>query len=398
MEKGKIEQPLKPVIRIGTPVFDKANKKQGILLLNVLADSLIHSYTEAMSNKGKRSWLVNSDGYWLKGPTPELEWGFMYQSNEASMQYLYSAAWEKIKSLESGSIFVESGLWTFSTIYPLVEGQKSSTGSSEAFQASRSDIETYEYYWKAILFLPKESYQAKIWFKVTWILFALIVVLVVIFIGCWFLAQLWVKHLRAEQKVLRISKGLEEEVKTRTKELNLAREIAEQEARTDELTGMNNRRAFFEFGSQIQKLSERYRHKYSLLMLDLDHFKKINDSFAHAAGDKVLKEVARVISKLVRGADVAARVGGEEFAIILPEAESSESFQLAERIRQTIEANIIEVGSQNQLSITVSIGLAESQSNICAIEKIMSMADSALYQAKNNGRNCVHMYSSAMLK
>lgn len=161
---------------------------------------------------------------------------------------------------------------------------------------------------------------------------------------------------------------------------------------------MNNRRAFFEFGSQIQKLSERYRHKYSLLMPDLDHFKKINDSFAHAAGDKVLKEVARVISKLVRGADVAARVGGEEFAIILPEAESSESFQLAERIRQTIEANIIEVDSQNQLSITVSIGLAESQSNICAIEKIMSMADSALYQAKNNGRNCVHMYSSAMLK
>lgn len=231
MEKGKIEQPLKPVIRIGTPVFDKANKKQGILLLNVLADSLIHSYTEAMSNKGKRSWLVNSDGYWLKGPTPELEWGFMYQSNEASMQYLYSAAWEKIKSLESGSIFVESGLWTFSTIYPLVEGQKSSTGSSEAFQASRSDIETYQYYWKAILLLPKESYQAKIWFKVTWILFALIVVLVVIFIGCWFLAQLWVKHLRAEQKVLRISKGLEEEVKTRTKELNLAREIAEQQAR-----------------------------------------------------------------------------------------------------------------------------------------------------------------------
>ena len=206
MENGEIELPRKPVIRIGTPVFDIEGNKQGIILLNILADSLIRSYAEAMGDTGQRSWLLNSDGYWLEGPSSELEGGFMYQRNEASMSYLYLDEWENMKGLESGHFFTDNGLWTFKTIYPLIEGQKSSTGSSEAFQASMSDFETHQFYWKAVLFLPKESYQSIIWLKVAWILFALTVVLVVIFIGCWLLVRLWVKQLKVEEQILQEQK------------------------------------------------------------------------------------------------------------------------------------------------------------------------------------------------
>jgi hypothetical protein len=96
IEQGKIETPRKPMIRIGTPVFDRAGKKQGILILNYLAENMLRAFSEMMGNASSRSWLVNRDGFWLKGPSFDLEWGFMYQRPEASLINRDPDAWSGI--------------------------------------------------------------------------------------------------------------------------------------------------------------------------------------------------------------------------------------------------------------------------------------------------------------
>jgi Hypothetical protein len=157
IEKGKIEQPIKPMIRIGTPVFDESEQKQGVLLLNYRGERILTVYKESMGDSGSRAWMLNRDGYWLKGTNPEMEWGFMYKNRENSMRERYPEAWKKIVSEDRGQFVDEYGLWTFSTIYPLVEGQKTSSGTSEAFSSSLTNLEFHDYYWKSVLFLPEEQ-------------------------------------------------------------------------------------------------------------------------------------------------------------------------------------------------------------------------------------------------
>lgn len=138
--------------------------------------------------------------------------------------------------------------------------------------------------------------------------------------------------------------------------------------------------------------SKRSGQPLALLMTDVDHFKKFNDSYGHQTGDIVLKEVARILSSTVRGHDVAARYGGEEFAAILPNTEINEAMVVAERIREKVETNEVET-EQGILKVTISIGLAmfdseSDRSNRELIEK----TDQALYLAKKKGRNCIEIY------
>ncbi len=142
IERGKIEEPIKPMIRIGTPVFDREGKKQGIVLLNYFGERMLGEFGQVMGAANSRAWLLNRDGYWLKGPSADLEWGGMYQRPEMSMVHRYPEAWKRVLPTEQGQFEDEYGLWTFGTVYPLVEGQKTSTGTHEAFVPSRSELES----------------------------------------------------------------------------------------------------------------------------------------------------------------------------------------------------------------------------------------------------------------
>ena len=165
-------------------------------------------------------------------------------------------------------------------------------------------------------------------------------------------------------------------------------EQAEKLATTDGLTGLVNRRAFNELLEQRVKEAARYERPLSLLLLDIDHFKKVNDTHGHPAGDAVLKGVAKLAQKAARDTDVAARYGGEELALILPETDARGALAIAERLRKLIE-NTAHTSEQGALSVTVSIGVSTTGQRTKAPAELLEEADRALYRAKHAGRNRV---------
>ena len=161
---------------------------------------------------------------------------------------------------------------------------------------------------------------------------------------------------------------------------------------TDPLTGAYNRRYFND--NLIRQFAEfsRYKNTFSILMLDVDYFKKLNDTFGHDLGDEVLKELVKISHKVLREIDIFSRYGGEEFMILLPKTNSKEAFIVADRLRLALEEAHI-VTEYNKISYTVSIGVTEIKSDNDDIESITKRADLALYQAKEQGRNRVCLFN-----
>ena len=187
---------------------------------------------------------------------------------------------------------------------------------------------------------------------------------------------------------------LEELVKTRTAELADANAKLRQLAITDPLTGLYNRRHFFELGSLHLAHVRRYQRPLSAIMMDIDHFKHINDQYGHHAGDQVLETFAHRIRDCIREADILGRYGGEEFAFLLPDTDCSEALELAERLRQAVDTAPIPTDVQF-IPVTASLGVASyAPGNGMSIGGLLDCADQALYEAKSSGRNCVCRYAA----
>lgn len=180
---------------------------------------------------------------------------------------------------------------------------------------------------------------------------------------------------------------LRTQVRTRTCELEEAKSRAEVEARTDPLTGLPNRRYFLETLMRDVARSERIGMPLSILSLDIDFFKAINDRYGHAAGDEALQSIARTLARQVRSGDIAARIGGEEFALSFINIDIEETRMLAERLRAEIESATIEYGEEF-FGITCSIGIATREEGD-DVEGLLRKSDLALYEAKQGGRNRV---------
>jgi len=160
-------------------------------------------------------------------------------------------------------------------------------------------------------------------------------------------------------------------------------------ANTDDLTGLNNRRYFTQLLKSELKRSQRSGHPLSLLFMDLDHFKKVNDTYGHAAGDKALKTFASATRNLLRDFDIIGRMGGEEFAVFLPDTDQEGALILAERLRKCVEEiELIHEDQKIQLSISIGIALYHTL-NKDNLDNFMKRADKALYRAKHQGRNQV---------
>ena len=153
------------------------------------------------------------------------------------------------------------------------------------------------------------------------------------------------------------------------------------EARIDALTGLANRRALEEILAAEISRAQRFTHELAVVLLDLDRFKEINDSFGHAAGDAMLREVSRLLISLARQGDTVARWGGEEFVVVLPETDLAGAQQFAERLRRTIEAHAV-----GEMKTSASCGVA-TMLHEDSVDELVGAADQALYQAKSNGRN-----------
>jgi diguanylate cyclase (GGDEF)-like protein len=169
----------------------------------------------------------------------------------------------------------------------------------------------------------------------------------------------------------------------------------EQVSITDELTGLFNRRGFFQFAEREFERSLRFNRPLAALMLDIDHFKRINDTYGHSAGDLVLRALADCFRQSKRGIDIEGRYGGEEFVLLLPETLLPGASQIAERLRQSVADLSIPICRANgkpssvNLSITVSAGVAYMLPEIPNLDALIGRADEALYRAKGSGRNRV---------
>lgn len=165
----------------------------------------------------------------------------------------------------------------------------------------------------------------------------------------------------------------------------------DKEARHDPLTGLANRRNFFEWAGRASALARRQAYPLSVLSMDLDYFKKINDTYGHDGGDAVLRFVGRILPKMIRSGDIAVRFGGEEFIIAMPHTDLAKACDVAERIRTKFEGEGVEFCGQI-IRFTASLGVAQMTSSELAaddgIQATLSRADRALYQAKKEGRNC----------
>lgn len=182
-----------------------------------------------------------------------------------------------------------------------------------------------------------------------------------------------------------------EEVETRKnaqRDAENAKTKALHMARTDFLTGLNNRRSFFDKAEDIKASAARHSDPFSIIMADIDHFKKINDTYGHACGDAVLVALADSFRSIVRESDVLARMGGEEFAILLPRTNKEEALVLANRICGEAEAMKVDVENVS-IRFTISLGVATIAEDYSNITDLISQADQALYRAKRTGRNQV---------
>lgn len=179
------------------------------------------------------------------------------------------------------------------------------------------------------------------------------------------------------------------------KSLADANESLTRVAAKDGLTGLYNQIFIKERLQQEIYRAERYGRPLSVLMLDLDDFKKLNDRYGHVTGDNVLKTVSRLIVELIRPADIPGRYGGEEFLIILPETNSENAFLVAERIRQRVEVCLFETdnSSQSTVHVTLSIGLCTYPDFGRTAQELIALADSALYKAKTSGKNMAAVYN-----
>ncbi len=187
---------------------------------------------------------------------------------------------------------------------------------------------------------------------------------------------------RLSQNLMRVQRQLRE----KNQELESAKVELERLSITDDLTGLHNRRHFDHAIDAEVRRSRRYGHALSVLMIDIDHFKDVNDTWGHAAGDEVLRNMARVFEENLRETDTIARYGGEEFIALLPETNAELARQIADRLREEV-AGLETPGPEETLRVTVSVGVTTAQGPDFTAADLIDTADGALYKAKHAGRN-----------
>jgi PAS domain S-box-containing protein len=163
IERGQIEWPLKPMIRFGTPVADSRAQKRGLIVLNYFGRELFQHLEQTIFDTARYLALLDADGYWLKGPGPEYEWGFMFEARKhLKFSTQFPEVWEYLSNIQNGQIRTKDGLFTFTTVYPRLEGLEAGVGSWRSIDIGEEAINTNQYFWKVVSQVPSESLHAEV--------------------------------------------------------------------------------------------------------------------------------------------------------------------------------------------------------------------------------------------
>ncbi len=359
MEHDKIVTPLKPIIRFITPIYDGYGKKRGILIINYSARELLDHINDFFAHGSGIFSMLNSTGFGIVGPDQEHLWEFMF-NRDAYFPSQYPTAWRIISENDSGRIEDDDGLFLYTTAYPTryASGVVHHTDiGSEQQQPPHDHIK-----WKFVAQLPHGDVNLQHSYIEFYI--ALTILMLLIAVG---ISTIYSRISTQRQRAL-------EELRKR--------------ANTDALTGVASRHIFAAKSSAEFSRAKRYHRDFAVIMLDIDHFKAVNDTYGHPAGDEVIQKLAAICGTIIRGTDTLARLGGEEFAFLLPETNLQDAKQLAERLCAQVASTPIETAA-GAINITVSIGVSEISKKDTAFEQILKRSDLALYDSKQNGRNRV---------
>lgn len=359
VENGRIQEPAKPMIRFGMPVFDQGGTKHGILIINYFGRYVIDNIKNT-TQESSYVQLVNEDGYWLAGPDSNEEWAFMYPDRaEHTFANKFPEEWRRITAEKNGQFFSPKGLFTFQLIDPDVEARAKLVGTPD----EGITINGADNWWFLISYVSADvipyANDENAYLTGLKRLFGTPSLLAVIIFTTIIFTILFSLY-RVENEKLK--------------------EIATH----DLMTGCFTRRAGTKIMENVVKNSERNNKPVSMLLLDIDHFKSVNDNWGHLVGDKVLKRVAKIVQNELREQDSVIRTGGEEFVVLLPDTNSKDALLIAERLRAAIE----EFSHPSVGRVTASFGVAEKRKEENRFTWYKRV-DDALYHAKETGRNRV---------
>lgn len=360
IEKGVLEMPYKPMLRIATPIFTQDHQKAGIFVLNYLANDLF-SLLESSSTVAD-VMLLNSDGYWLKNTNHNLEWGSQIpERKENNFFKIYPEEAAIIYAQEQGQIESPRGLFTFVTIDPL-QTKLSAQGSTF-------------YRWKLVSMIPSlilEGRRASIRnrFKI------MAGIIVVLFsLG----ATLFIMEYERRKKILADLKDKTRELEKVNLTLNAMVKKTEYDAMIDPLTELWNRRYMIKRLDEEDTRIEHTQGSACIAIIDLGNFKKINDTYGHARGDKALVEIASILRKGLRQTDYVARSGGDEFLIYFADLPLKKAEKIMERVYKRITQRHI---AGADFAIYPDYGVAHCPSNAPTLTETVKVADKRMYEFK----------------
>lgn len=363
IENGKIEIPFKPVIRFASPVSDSRGNKKGTLILNYLANNMIDTIVKAFDFSPGEKMILNSDSFWLHGPIESNKWGFIIPERKMrKFSADYPDEWEKINSENDIQIYTENGIFTSLTIYPGLDislpGINPDKDGNKHIHSLKGH---YNFYWKLVSHIPEEKLKnQRNSILLKYVTFGSLLFIFSAFLA-WLFAQIIIRRKMSRIKLFR-------------------------SANYDKLTDLPNRSYLMHRLKSIISESERYKRKFALLFLDLDGFKEVNDTFGHDAGDKVLIQTAERFRAGTRNYDIIARIGGDEFIIILPSINSSSSAEkVAKKLLEAIKTPYEISGTKKRIGISIGISIFPDSGN--NIDDLINNADKAMYEVKNKGKN-----------
>lgn len=378
IEQGAIEVPYKPTLRLSTHLYDEQGNSAGILVINYLAKGMLERFRYLMTQRiDQQGMLLDNKGYWLSNHVRSNEWGADLDKPEHSFAKLYPNAWPIVNANATGTLELDNGIFRYQSIEPL----NFKEDQSAHFRAEHHPLISAESFtnthWKLVIFIPRELINSHSFLYQplgrALLVFFLLLIPTIAFLSASFIVQRKIN----QQKETKVRKVLQEQ------------------ANIDMLTGINNRRHFYELGEKEVQQALNQKTPLAALMLDADFFKKVNDNHGHAVGDLVLKNLAATVRKTLRDVDLFGRIGGEEFAVVLPHTPLDKALDVAERLRKALAACETPLPEGDLLSFTVSIGLAMLTPEDLTMDTLIQKTDLALYQAKEQGRNRVVSYQEA---